>query len=234
MTAGSNRSRPSPRLGSIDTAEGSPEWHTLRGYDYWYAPGSTGWTAVLLHSTGGDENELLYLTARMMPGAAILSPRGKASAAEGGRGFYFRPADGRPAAITDIRTATEDVCTFVDEACARHRLDSGRLLHVGYSSGANVVLDILTRYPRRACANALLRPTRLDPAAPHVDLTGVPVLLLSGGQDERVGVAQSEAIAYWLTRSGATLTALHDEQIGHGLGLTDVFRLTGWLRGVTS
>jgi phospholipase/carboxylesterase len=197
-------------------------------------PGSTGWTAVLLHSTGSDESELLDLTARLMPGTALLSPRGKASAPGGGNAFYPRPAGGSPAAIADIRTATEDVCAFVDEACARHRLDSGRLVQVGYSSGANVVLDILTRHPRRAHAHALLRPTRLDPDGPHVDLAGTPVLLLSAGQDERVGAEQSEAIAYWLARSGAALTALHDEQLDHGLGLADVVRLAGWLRGVTS
>ena len=32
---------------------------------------------LLLHGTGGDENDLIPLAQQLLPGAALLSPRGK-------------------------------------------------------------------------------------------------------------------------------------------------------------
>ena len=53
--------------------------HDLRFVHRWEpAPeGARGATLLVLHGTGGNENDLVPLARELAPGAAILSPRGK-------------------------------------------------------------------------------------------------------------------------------------------------------------
>jgi phospholipase/carboxylesterase len=48
------------------------------GYVHHFAPAAAAGapTLLLLHGTGGDENDLLPLAALLAPGAGVLSPRG--------------------------------------------------------------------------------------------------------------------------------------------------------------
>jgi len=60
-------------------------------YELGSAPGAP--TLLVLHGTGGDENDLIPLANELMPGAAVLSPRGKVL--EHGMPRFFRPSGRR-------------------------------------------------------------------------------------------------------------------------------------------
>ena len=55
------------------------------------APGSP--TLVMLHGTGGNEHDLVPMAAELLPGAAVLSPRGKVLEGTNLR-FFRRLAEG--------------------------------------------------------------------------------------------------------------------------------------------
>ena len=62
----------------------------LEGYDYRFEAGSDPSAPVLLllHGTGGDENDLIPLARLVSPGSDIVSPRGNVS--ENGALRFFR------------------------------------------------------------------------------------------------------------------------------------------------
>ena len=67
----------------------------LAGFAHNYLPGErdgSGVTLLLLHGTGGNEDDLIPLGQQLLPGAAILSPRGKVSE-HGAPRFFRRLAD---------------------------------------------------------------------------------------------------------------------------------------------
>ena len=55
-----------------------------------FLPGRLPVTVLLLHGSGGDENDLLPIAGALAPGAAVLSPRGNV-VQHGARRFFAYP-----------------------------------------------------------------------------------------------------------------------------------------------
>ena len=93
---------------------------------------------LLLHGTGGDENDLISI-ARMLDitNASILSPRGKVL--ENGMPRFFRRLAEGVFDIEDLRFRTNELADFVQKASKTYTFDLNRTLAIGYSNGANMV-----------------------------------------------------------------------------------------------
>src|SRR5262249_57120652 len=106
---------------------------------------------LLLHGTGGDENDLVPLGRTVAPGAALLSPRGKVLE-QGMPRFFRRFAEGA-FDEEDVRRRAAELADFVADARERYRLAPPVAL--GYSDGANI-----------AAAGPRLRPAEPAGRAP--------------------------------------------------------------------
>ena len=111
---------------------------------------------LLLHGTGGDENDLLSLGQAVAPGAALLSPRGKIL--EHGMPRFFRRLAEGVFDEDDVRRRANELADFIDEA--RKRYGIGAPVALGYSNGANIAAAVLLLRPdalagahRAACAS---------------------------------------------------------------------------------
>src|SRR6266550_3414526 len=93
-------------------------------------------TILLLHGTGGDENDLIPLGERVAPGAALLSPRGGVLE-NGAPRFFRRIAEGKfdPA---EVRTRALELAAFIRAAVSHYELDPSRICALGFSNGANI------------------------------------------------------------------------------------------------
>jgi phospholipase/carboxylesterase len=179
---------------------------------------------LLLHGTGGDENDLLPLGRMVAPGAALLSPRGQVL--ENGMPRFFRRLAEGVFDEDDLRRRTDDLAAFIREAQAEHGLAAPVAL--GFSNGANIAASLLLRHPGLLRGAALLRAMVPYAEAPAARLEGTDVLLLSGTADPIVPAANSAALVRMLQDTGAAVTQ-HELPVGHGLSQMDVALTRNWL-----
>ena len=181
---------------------------------------------LLLHGTGGNENDLVPLASRIAPDAAVLSPRGKVL--ENGMPRFFRRFPQGTFDLEDLRVRTDELAGFVETASAAYKLDSRRVVAVGYSNGANIAASMLLSHSRLLAGAVLFRPVL--PFVPNTvpDLTGIPVLIAAGHLDEFVRAEETERLAALLQETGARVT-LRWHASGHELTLDDIEAAKDWL-----
>jgi phospholipase/carboxylesterase len=209
----------------------------LRGFSHRFVPATrTGLPALLLlHGTGGTEEDLLPLGERLLPGAARLSPRGRVL--EHGMPRFFRRLAEGVFDLDDLRQRTIELAGFVDEARVRYDLGAVPPVAVGFSNGANIAAAMLLLRPGTLSGALLIRPMVPLVPDPLPALAGVPVQINAGTADPIVTPAQSEALADLLRRAGAAVTV---DWIRGGHGLTpqdlDVGArfLAGWVAAAAS
>jgi phospholipase/carboxylesterase len=179
---------------------------------------------LLLHGTGGDENDLLPLGQMISPGAALLSVRGQVLE-HGMPRFFRRLAEGVFDEADVIRRANE-LADFVGAARAAYGLAAP--LALGYSNGANIAAAMLLLRPPTLQGGILLRAMVPLAQAPEANLAGRSLLLVSGRHDPIIPPANGERLAAMLTKAGADVTR-RVLPVGHQLSQADVTLAREWL-----
>ncbi|MGU3494762.1 alpha/beta hydrolase [Xanthobacteraceae bacterium A53D] len=179
---------------------------------------------LLLHGTGGDENDLLPLGRALAPGAALLSPRGKVL--EGGMPRFFRRLAEGVFDEADVRRQAADLAGFIGEARETYGLPAP--VAVGFSNGANIAAAVLQLHPGTLAGAVLMRAMVPLKVTPQADLSGTRVLLLSGDMDPIVPDANARRLADDLSQLGAEVR--HETlPAGHGLSQGDLTLAARWL-----
>jgi phospholipase/carboxylesterase len=199
------------------------------GFVHRFFPGESGVTLLLLHGTGGDENDLVPLGRELAPGAAILSPRGKVS--EYGAARFFRRLAEGVFDHEDLVFRTHELAGFVETAAEEYGFDPSKLVAVGYSNGANIAASLMLLHPGLLRAAVLFRA--MVPFEPEEtpDLTGMPVILAAGRMDRMIPPDNTERLAEILRGAGADLD-LRWRDTGHPLTYEEVAEAKEWLLGV--
>ena len=197
---------------------------TELGFQYRFEPAqdSTAPTLLLLHGTGGDENDLLPLGRMIAPGAALLSVRGQVL--ENGMPRFFRRIAEGVFDQEDLARRTEDLARFIE-----NKLGGNPPIALGFSNGANIAASLLLRYPKSLAGAILMRAMVTFIPQQIPDLDGKPVLILSGSQDPIVPLDQPKTLAE-LFRSGGAEVTLEWAAAGHNLTQGEVTRAREWLK----
>jgi phospholipase/carboxylesterase len=194
-----------------------------------FAPGNRreATPLLLLHGTGGGENDLLPLGQAIAPGASLLSVRGKVL--EHGMPRFFRRLAEGVFDEDDVRLRANALAGFV--IAARERYDLPAPIALGYSNGANIAAAMMLLRPEVLAGGILLRAMMTLTVTPQADLTGKPVLIVSGQSDPIIPPRNSATLATTLANAGADVQ--HKVlPVGHQLSQEDVTVAKTWLQGV--
>lgn len=189
------------------------------------APGQPGRPLVFaFHGTGGSEAQLFGLAGELVPGAAVVAPRGDVSE-HGAARFFRRLAEGRYD-MADLAARTQKMAGFV---AAHKSANPGRPVYgFGYSNGANILASVMMAQPDLFDRVALLHPLIPWQPEPVAGLAGKPLLITAGRRDPICPWPLSQGLIDWATAQGAGVTTeIHEG--GHELRPDEIDALARFL-----
>lgn len=189
-----------------------------------HAEGSAGAPLVFaFHGTGADETQFVGLVRDLLPGAAIVAPRGDVS--EHGAARYFRRRAEGVYDMEDLAERTEKMAGFIEAHVVATR--PGRVIGLGYSNGANILASVIFARPELFDAAVLMHP--LIPFTPPPVAIRTRILITAGERDPIAPAAGTRGLAEWLEARGATVeTAWHPG--GHEVGREEVAAIGRFLQ----
>src|SRR5437879_4636583 len=175
----------------------------MNDFAYQFIPGTGDRTLLLLHGTGGNENDLLPLGRAIDPDASLLSPRGKVL--ENGAPRFFRRLAEGVFDEKDVVARAHELANFVASAATHYKIDRGKLIPVGYSNGANIAAAMMLLGAAQFSQAILLRP--MVPLRPSTlpDLQQCRLLLSAGQSDPIAQPAIVNELAQLFRRAGAAV-----------------------------
>lgn len=186
---------------------------------------------LLLHGTGGNEDDLLDLGRAVSQDAALLSPRGQVL--ENGAPRFFRRFAEGVFDKEDIIYRAAELAGFIKTSVSKYQINPNKIYALGYSNGANIANAVMLLHPGLLRGGILLRPmTVIEPdIAPS--LKGTKVLMSAGEADPIIPRDSVENLAELFVSAGADVD-LKWQRAGHNLVQADVDQARDWLLNVSS
>jgi len=187
----------------------------------------SAYTLLLLHGTGGSENDLIPIGRVFGKKINLLSIKGQVE--ENGMIRFFKRHSEGVFDIDDLKFRTNEITDFIYSASEIYGFNTEKIIALGYSNGANLAGSILLIHPELLAGAILIRP--MIPFKPDfiVDLKNRPVLLSAGKNDFTVPAGQSKEWADLLANFNSKVT-LHYENAGHNLTQQDISFAIEWFK----
>ena len=187
-------------------------------------------TLLLLHGTGGNEEDLLPLAGYFGKGLNILSLRGNTS--EHGMIRFFKRLGMGIFDEKDLEFRTNEMVAFLKELAEKEKFDASKIIALGYSNGANIAGSALVLHPDFLAGAILLRPMlpfKDNQGSPNHNNT--PVFLSSGSNDATVDLVDIKKYTGQLKAAGFEVTDFVINS-GHNLSQQDLDLAVKWFEKI--
>ena len=205
--------------------------NTELGFIHRFIPASskakqTDLTILLLHGTGGNEEDLIPLGKELASNASILSVRGKVL--ENGMPRFFRRIKEGVFDLEDLNLRTNELADFVLNSSSIYEFDLERIIAVGFSNGANIGASLLLRRPEVLTGAILFRAMVPFISKVLPDLSKKHILLSEGLHDPIISRGEAENLLRLFTKARSEAT-LEWQDSGHNLVQQDIVASRRWL-----
>lgn len=189
--------------------------------------GPAAYTLLLLHGTGGNENDLVPLASNFNRRFNILSVRGNVS--ENGMPRFFKRLGMGIFDEKDLDFRTDEMVSFIKSIADKEGFDINKLIALGYSNGANIAGSAIVKYPDFLAGAILYRPMQpFKEIHSNGTINEIPVFITSGSQDPTVNPDDTDAYINNLMQLGFAVD-FHNLPTGHNLVNDDVRLAAEWL-----
>ncbi|WP_111308272.1 alpha/beta hydrolase [Confluentibacter sediminis] len=183
-------------------------------------------TLLLLHGTGGNENDLIPLAKNFGNTFNILSVRG--NVLEHGMPRFFKRLGLGIFDENDLKFRTHELVAFLKEIAIKEGFDVEKMIALGYSNGANMAGSLLVLYPNFLSGAILFRPMLPYKQMPDFETNNnVPVFISSGNSDSMV---RTEDIEFYknILQENNFKVELNQLNAGHNLIEEDMALAVKW------
>jgi phospholipase/carboxylesterase len=182
---------------------------------------------LLLHRTGGGEDDLIGGASRVSPGSALIALRG--NVLEDGKPRFFRRLAKGEFDIDDLKRRTDELARFID--FIRHSYNLAGPIAFAFSNGANIAWSLILRHPGALAGAILMRPYLAYDPRPALALGGIPVLVIAGRTDMTVLPERARELPQLLNNAGAR-ASLEWVSGAHDYSNEDEEISSKWMKGL--
>ncbi|WP_411842785.1 alpha/beta hydrolase [Salinicoccus sp. HZC-1] len=180
---------------------------------------------VLLHGTGGTENDLVPLAELLNPEYNILSVRGNVQ--ENGMNRYFKRHGEGQYDWEDLEFRGNELYDFITEKANEHEFKLEDVVFVGFSNGSNIAIQMMLQQPDKFKKAALFAPLYPADIEEKQDFSDAEVFLSLGKGDPIVPESESERVINLFKERGADVTTAWVN--GHSLTQEVATEARNWL-----
>lgn len=201
---------------------------TKLSFTHRFIPGYSADSPVLLllHGTGGNEEDLIPLGKQLLPGAATLSLRGRVL--ENGLPRFFKRFAEGVFDLDDLRVQTEALAEFIDGARDEYTLTTNKFIAVGYSNGANIAASLILSKPHVLSDAILFRAMVPFEPLSLPDLRSASIFVGAGKHDPIAREANTKELIGIFGAAGANIE-VYWHSGGHELSRGDIDAAKQWL-----
>jgi phospholipase/carboxylesterase len=183
----------------------------------------------MLHGRSGTE-DVMWIFRRALPkNWLVVAPRAIKDDPAGGYAWHPRHRDEWPALVM-FEEAVAAVARFIEALPELYGADPEQVYLMGFSQGAAAAIAVAMRRPGLARGIAALvgfAPEDCESEVGPGSLTGLPVFMAVGAEDETIPLEVSRKSAETLKTAGAGLT-YEEYDTGHKLNSAGMRALKKW------